>query len=115
MSRPWNPPPPLRAAAAGHFLTTPDANAAALWQLLPEETPKNELWAGWTRVLKVGAAALVEPEPEHGVAAAAWRGGWCARLWHGGAVLSMAAGRLMTCLAWLPRHRRFHCVCGVSC
>jgi hypothetical protein len=40
-------------AAAAHFIMTPDASAAALWQLLPSETPRNELWAGWTRVLKV--------------------------------------------------------------
>lgn len=28
---------------AAHFLCTPDAAAVALWQLLPEETPKNEV------------------------------------------------------------------------
>lgn len=27
--------------------------AVALWQLLPHETPRNELWAGWTRILRV--------------------------------------------------------------
>jgi hypothetical protein len=35
--------------AAGHFMCTPDAAAVALWQLLPHETPRNELLAGWTR------------------------------------------------------------------
>jgi hypothetical protein len=34
---------------ARHFIATPDAAAVALWQLLPEETPANELLAGWTR------------------------------------------------------------------
>jgi len=34
---------------ANHFMCTPDAAAVALWQLLPDETPRNELLAGWTR------------------------------------------------------------------
>jgi hypothetical protein len=38
---------------ATHFLTTRDSQAVALWQLMPHETPRNELWAGWTRILKV--------------------------------------------------------------
>jgi ribosomal protein S18 acetylase RimI-like enzyme len=39
--------------AAAHFYATPDAAAVALWQLLPSETPRNELLAGWTRILRV--------------------------------------------------------------
>ncbi|GBF98028.1 hypothetical protein Rsub_11139 [Raphidocelis subcapitata] len=38
---------------AAHFLATRDGAAAALWQLLPLETPRNELLAGWTRILRV--------------------------------------------------------------
>lgn len=38
---------------ANHFMCTPDAAAVALWQLLPDETPRNELLAGWTRILRV--------------------------------------------------------------
>jgi hypothetical protein len=39
--------------AAMHFMSTPDSRGVALWQLLPAETPHNELWAGWTRILAV--------------------------------------------------------------
>ena len=39
---------------ARQFIATPDAAAVALWQLLPEETPRNELLAGWTRCGAVG-------------------------------------------------------------
>lgn len=38
---------------ATHFLATADSQAVALWQLMPHETPRNELLAGWTRILKV--------------------------------------------------------------
>jgi hypothetical protein len=38
---------------ATHFLATHDSQAVALWQLMPHETPRNELLAGWTRILKV--------------------------------------------------------------
>jgi len=34
---------------AAHFIATKDSAAVALWQLLPHETPRNELLAGWTR------------------------------------------------------------------
>jgi hypothetical protein len=38
---------------AAHFIATPDNQAVALWQLLPQETPRNELFAGWQRIFKV--------------------------------------------------------------
>jgi hypothetical protein len=38
---------------AANFIATSDSKAVALWQLLPAETPRNELWAGWTRILAV--------------------------------------------------------------
>lgn len=38
---------------ATNFISTADSMAVALWQLLPQETPRNELWAGWTRILRV--------------------------------------------------------------
>jgi hypothetical protein len=38
---------------AANFIATADSKAVALWQLLPAETPRNELWAGWTRILAV--------------------------------------------------------------
>jgi ribosomal protein S18 acetylase RimI-like enzyme len=38
---------------ATNFISTPDSLAVALWQLLPQETPANELLAGWTRFLRV--------------------------------------------------------------
>lgn len=38
---------------ASNFIATADSKAVALWQLLPTETPRNELWAGWTRILAV--------------------------------------------------------------
>ncbi len=38
---------------AAHFLAMPDASAVALWQLLPVECPRNELLAGWARILDV--------------------------------------------------------------
>eukprot|EP00878_Enallax_costatus_P015048 GHUV01015757.1.p1 GENE.GHUV01015757.1~~GHUV01015757.1.p1 ORF type:complete len:373 (+),score=114.43 GHUV01015757.1:743-1861(+) len=38
---------------AANFIATADSMAVALWQLLPQETPRNELWAGWTRILRV--------------------------------------------------------------
>lgn len=38
---------------AANFIATSDSKAVALWQLLPAETPENELWAGWTRILAV--------------------------------------------------------------
>ena len=38
---------------AANFISTADSKAVALWQLLPAETPRNELWAGWTRILAV--------------------------------------------------------------
>lgn len=38
---------------AANFIATADSKAVALWQLLPAETPHNELWAGWTRILAV--------------------------------------------------------------
>ena len=51
------PPPAITHASryvralphAAHFLATPGASAVALWQLLPQETPRNEMFAGWTR------------------------------------------------------------------
>ncbi len=38
---------------ASHFIATPDHQAVALWHLLPDETPRNEFWAGWQRIFKV--------------------------------------------------------------
>lgn len=38
---------------AANFIATQDSQAVALWQLMPHETPRNELLAGWTRILKV--------------------------------------------------------------
>jgi hypothetical protein len=38
---------------AANFIATADSKAVALWQLLPTETPRNELLAGWTRILAV--------------------------------------------------------------
>lgn len=38
---------------ATNFIATEDSLAVALWQLLPQETPQNEFWAGWTRILRV--------------------------------------------------------------
>lgn len=43
---------------AQHFLSNTDGKAVALWQLLPQETPKNELLAGITRLFKVIAAHM---------------------------------------------------------
>eukprot|EP00879_Flechtneria_rotunda_P021773 GHRR01022959.1.p1 GENE.GHRR01022959.1~~GHRR01022959.1.p1 ORF type:complete len:199 (+),score=64.81 GHRR01022959.1:543-1139(+) len=39
--------------AATNFIATADSLAVALWQLLPLETPRNELLAGWTRIFNV--------------------------------------------------------------
>ncbi len=41
---------------AAHFIATRDSQAVALWQLLPHETPRNELFAGWRRIFKVRVA-----------------------------------------------------------
>ncbi|KAI8469028.1 MAG: hypothetical protein J3K34DRAFT_425233 [Monoraphidium minutum] len=73
----------LRALpTARHFVATRDADAVALWQLLPRETPANELLAGWTRIFRVplklwpAAVALeLRYEAAHAAAAAAAPGG----------------------------------------
>ncbi len=38
---------------AQHFVATEDGACIALWQLLPQESPKNEFWAGWQRIFQV--------------------------------------------------------------
>lgn len=39
--------------AQHHFISALNDKAVALWQLLPEENPQNEFWAGWQRFFKV--------------------------------------------------------------
>ncbi|GBF92311.1 acetyltransferase [Raphidocelis subcapitata] len=67
---------------AAHFISTRDAAAVALWQLMPQETPRNELLAGWTRILRVPlrrwpalVALELRYEAAHAAAAAAAPGG----------------------------------------
>jgi hypothetical protein len=70
---------------AANFIATSDSKAVAL---LPAETPRNELWAGWTRILAVpprkvraeGCAVLLRQQALHVAFIHMLRALFCVRL-----------------------------------